>query len=412
MILHPCKLSGEILVPPSKSDAQRAVLAAGLSKGTSKVYHVGPSDDEQQMVKNIIALGATVKQCGEYLEITGLESFPKGGQLNLGESGLGFRLVAGLCAVMGGDWELLGEGTLPTRPMNFFQEQFDGTGLQVHGTKTPIKFSGTSNKREFFIDGSQGSQFLSGLLMALPLLDEKSTLHVSNLKSRPYIDMTLGVLRAFGIQILHFDYKEFVIEGGQTYVSCDYRVESDWSSASCWLAASACGHPIKLSGLSMTSDQADRAMLEALRLANCEVSVQRGVVSVNGQNRKAFNFDANDCPDLFPALAVLASQCIGKTKIKGLNRLAIKESDRGIAIQKEWAKMGVNVVLDAAQDEMIIEGKMNLNGAEVDAHHDHRMAMSLAIMSTFCEHSSSLEGASSVAKSYPEFWNHFDQLKG
>lgn len=410
MRLQKATLSGDLLIPPSKSDGQRAVLAAGLSKGTSLIQNLGPSDDEQQMLKNIQVLGAKVEKLSVGYQITGIQSLPQKGNLNLGESGLGFRLIGGLCAVIGGEWKLVGEGTLPTRPMTFFKEQFEDSGLNVQGEKAPLTFSGKSTKRKFEIDGSQGSQFLSGLLMALPLVDGESVIEVRNLKSTPYIDMTINVLADFGIEVTHENYELFKISGGQKYQARAYKVESDWSSASCWLAAAACGHSITLAGLNPQSLQADKAMLNALMVAGCKVQLADEGLQVDGTQRCAFEFDANDCPDLFPALAVLAALSPGTSKIKGLNRLAIKESDRGVAIQKEWSKLGIEVQLFPEKDEMHILGAKQIVSAKVSAHHDHRIAMALGILSTLCEDNIELEGAESVAKSYPEFWAHLQAL--
>jgi 3-phosphoshikimate 1-carboxyvinyltransferase len=410
VILRPLKLEGKLVVPASKSDTQRAVLAAGLADGLSVLEGVGSSEDEKQMLQNIEVIGAVWKQENTQTNVSGAKGFPDSAEFDLGESGLGFRLIAGQCAVHEGDFLLNAKGTLVQRPMTFYQEQFTGSGKIVQGEFAPLRMTGHSNKFEFEIDGSNGSQFLSGLLMALPLAKQDSIVQVNNLKSRPYVDMTLDTLKKFKIQINEAQTNLFTIPGNQKYSPTTYRIEADWSSASCWLSAAALGHKIQISGLNRNSLQADKGMLQALEKANCQVDFQNDIIRVDGSRKRAFRFDANDCPDLFPALAVLAASIEGTTEILGLNRLKVKESDRGLALQQELSKMGVLVELRPEIDTMFITGTENLKTGEFDAHHDHRIAMCIGVLSTVLPGESTLNGAESVGKSYPDFWKHLKQL--
>lgn len=413
MILNPVKLSGVVSTPPSKSDGQRAVLCAGLAEGTSEIYRLGPSDDEQQMLANIQNIGAEVRNEGTHYLISGTKKFPKECSIHLGESGLGFRLMAGQFAVRGGTFELTASGSLCQRPMGFYQDAFANSGLTVQGTFPPLRMSGKSSKSKFEIDGSQGSQFLSGLLMALPSQDFDSTIRVENLKSVPYVQMTLQTLEAFGVYIeSNADRSEFFVKGNQILKATSYTVEGDWSSASCWLALSAVGQNVVVNGLSMQSLQADKGILDALLAANCRVEFQENGLSIDGSKRKPFEFDANHCPDLFPALSVLAACTPGTSSLYGLNRLAVKESDRGKAIQQEFRKLGVAVQLDYENDVMTIAGVKQIRAAEVNAHSDHRIAMCLGALSTVAKGTMNLTGAESVSKSYPAFWDELKRMGG
>ena len=212
-------LQGELLIPPSKSDAQRAILCATLSSETSIVTNIGKSDDVQAMLKNAEILGADVNLKGNDVHITGTEKFPENLELNIGESGLGLRLMAGICASHEGTQLLTGEGTLLQRNQSFFEEVYSKNGVNVDSNNEllPVHISGKLRGGEIKVDGSQSSQYISGLLMGLPLLESDSVLIVENPTSTPYIAMTISTLKAFGIDVEHEDYKTYKIKGNQTY---------------------------------------------------------------------------------------------------------------------------------------------------------------------------------------------------
>ena len=295
------------------------------------------------------------------------------------------------------------------RSQLFFDEEFPKMGLQIESNNgfLPLTVNGHLKAGRYTVDGSQSSQYISGLLMALPLLKADSELIVENLRSKPYIDLTLATLAAFGITI-EVEGNHYIIAGNQMYSASKYKVESDWSSASCWLAAAALGQKIELSGLSISSKQADVAMLDALYAANCTVEFLIDTIRVDGEKRRAFNFDATDCPDLFPALVLLAVGCIGKSIVKGVHRLKNKESDRGVVLQQEFDKLGIKIEL--LDDEMHIFGGTLLKSAVVDSHNDHRIAMCMGIAGTLIEEGIAIQGAEAVSKSYPSFWEELDQL--
>ncbi len=403
------RLSGKINIPSSKSDSQRALLAAALSSGTSIISNVGPSDDEQNILKCIQSLGAGVQVNQDEILVQGIAHFPKQLELNCGESGLGLRLLTSICAAHEGTHRISGEGSILTRDHSFFEQHFPTMGVNVisNGGKLPLEIRGQLKSGKYTVDGSQSSQYISGLLMAFPLLEGDTELTIDDLKSKPYVDMTIETLKAFGVNIQE-EGNRYLIRGNQTYQPTNYTIESDWSSASYWLVAAALGHELELTGLNLESKQADLAMLQALKNANCHVHRSSNSIHIDGTARKAFVFDAIDCPDLFPALVALAAGCEGVSKISGVNRLKNKESDRGNVLQQEYAKLGLKIEIEGS--DMIIFGGSELHGGSVNSHNDHRIAMCLGITATFINDEVKLLNADAVSKSYPMFWNDLDQL--
>lgn len=410
-VIDPGKRKGRVSVPPSKSDSQRAILAAALSKGVSILSNVGQSNDEKAMLSAIRDLGAEISIIDQKtIQIKGIENFPKTAVLTIGESGLALRLLSMVCAAHKGTYTLKGKGSLLKRSMNFIIEILPKfkTVVKSNENKLPLTITGPMKARKLKVDGSESSQYISGLMIALPLLKETTYLEVVNLKSKPYLQMTLDTLASFGVLIEHKDLQEFIIGGNQKYLSTNYKIESDWSSASYWLVASALGADVKVSGLRMSSLQADKKLLSALISAGCVVNHVEEGISIEGQNRQPFEFDATDCPDLFPALVTFAAFIVGKSRIKGVNRLVNKESDRGKTLQKEFKKL--NVKINIIEDDMIIHGTGKVNGGVVSSHRDHRIAMCLAIAGLFSESSVEIKNPEAVAKSYPDFWKDLANL--
>lgn len=408
--IQPGLLSGTVRIPASKSDSQRAILCAALAGGKSRLSGIGNSEDEKAMLHSIGVLGAKVNfSLSSFAEITGITGITEPLNLSAGESGLGLRLLTCVSAGFDQKVTLNGSGSLLKRPMNFFDEVLPEFGCEVTTTSgyLPIEVLGPLKGNDVTVDGSMSSQFISGLLMALPRSERESLLTVSDMKSGAYIQMTLKTLHKFGIDIENRG-NVFRIPGNQSYRATDYAIEGDWSSASYWLAASAVGHRISVSGLNMGSLQADKALLNALMNAGCKIQIENQSVSVDGENIRPFEFDAENCPDLFPALVVLAAKCEGISSIKGVRRLEHKESNRGITLQSEFGKMGLKI--DLNDDEMLIHGTGKLQGAVVSSHHDHRIAMSLAIAGSFATGETMIRNSEAVAKSYPDFWEHFKAL--
>lgn len=412
MKIHPGQYQGTIHIPSSKSDGQRLLLAAALSRGETILHNAGNSKDETAMREAIQQLGAKVEDLGNrQLRITGITQFPQEATLDMHESGLGVRLLTAICAAHAGKFTITGSGSVMNRPMDFFENTLPQFGATVRSKNgfLPLEVEGPMQGSEVTLDGSQSSQYLSGLLMALPLLNTVSRLQVQNLKSIPYVQMTLNTLANFGIYIQHYEFEQFVIAGNQKYLSTEQTTEGDWSSASYWLVASALGQEVAVSGLELQSLQADKAILDAFDKAGCVVEFHADSISVDGSGRKAFQFDATHCPDLFPALVTFAALCDGRSDIKGVHRLEHKESNRGEALKAEFEKLGVNIVLDG--DTMHIYGKTSIEGGTVSSHNDHRIAMCLAIAGMFADTPVEIEGAEAVGKSYVDFWDDIERLK-
>ncbi len=425
--IHPSRLKGSVQAPASKSSMQRALAAALLTKGTSTIFNAGHSNDDKAALKVIEALGAKVEFRDKELVIESSGVQPVADEVNCGESGLGIRMFAPIIALSEKEITINGEGSLLTRPMNFFDEILPQLGVEIKSNKgkLPITLQGPLQPKTIEVDGSLSSQFLTGLLMAYaaPLnppqggtLDSESsavTIKVRNLKSKPYIDLTLDVMRQFGLKVPeNKNYEEFTFSeepvNQLTNQPINYTVECDWSGAAFLLVAGAIAGPITVRGLDLSSTQADKAIIDALMAANAGIAMDAKGIQLHPVEMDAFYFDATDCPDLFPPLVALAAYCKGKTTIKGVSRLTHKESNRAVTLQDEFDKMGVTI--DINDDLMIIHGGGTVKGADVHSHHDHRIAMACAVAGLKADSEMVIEEAQAVKKSYPDFYNDLKSL--
>ena len=260
---------------------------------------------------------------------------------------------------------------------------------------------------EINIDGSLSSQLLTGLLIALPLLNDDSIINVSNLKSKPYVDMTLSIMQKFGVEVDNEDYEVFRIKGKQNYKPVTYNIEGDWSGGAFFLVLGAVNGSIEVNNLDYKSAQADKEIINVLQKAGAEIIIKENSVIVDKNELNAFEFDATNCPDLFPPIACLASQCKGKSIIKGISRLIHKESNRAEVLKQEFAKVGIKVEL--VGDYMHIYGG-ELKQGTINSHNDHRIAMLGGILNQFCYAEIKIENMDSVNKSYPNFFKNLDGI--
>lgn len=412
--IQPSVLSGNIQAPASKSSMQRACAAALVVKRKSSILNPGHSNDDQAALGVIKALGAEVQVISENELQVGVPGAGKPTVVNCGESGLGIRMFAPLIALNSHAITINGEGSLLTRPMDFFDEVFPQLGITVQSNngKLPITLTGPLQPQNITIDGSLSSQFLTGLLMAYAAAGAADvTITVTNLKSRPYIDLTLKVMEAFGLKVPeNKQYESFYFAPGTVAVpdSIQYTVEGDWSGGAFLLVAGAVAGNITVKGLDENSTQADKKILEALRDSGTAIVVTEDLITLSPAVLQEFEFDATDCPDLFPPLVALAAYCNGITTIKGVSRLAHKESDRGLTLQDEFRKMGIRIDLEA--DIMKVYGGTGLNGAKVHSRHDHRIAMACAVAALKASGNTVIEEAQAVNKSYPDFYEHIQKL--
>jgi 3-phosphoshikimate 1-carboxyvinyltransferase len=409
-MINPSSFGGTLTAPPSKSMMQRAVAAAALSPGSSILLNPSFCDDALAALGIAEGLGADVSRESTKVRIKG-GGKPKGHRLACGESGLCMRLFSPIAALFDRSFTLTGRGSLVARPVGTLEEPLKALGArcQTHRGFPPVAVRGPIRGGKVSVDGSMSSQVASGLLMALPLCPQDSVLTVSNLKSKPYLRMTLSLLKEFGI-IIHHDEElsRFEIPGKQAYHSRTYRVEGDWSGGAFLLVAGAIAGRVKIRGLSGKSLQADRAILEALERAGTEVATERGAVTVEKSGLKAFEFDATDCPDLFPPLAALACHCRGRSLIQGTERLRHKESDRALALVREFRKMGALIRVQGGTMEVT---GCRLKGGEVTSHQDHRIAMACAVAGLASEKGVRIRDWSCVGKSYPQFFDDLEALR-
>lgn len=393
-----------IKAPSSKSYAQRAVAAALLAHGRTTLRGVDlsqdMSDDTRAAIEVAKKLGARiVEQRGKYYIDGRLR--PRSSEINIGESGLSTRLFTPIAALCGEPITITGRGSIMRRPMELMIKPLQDLGVEISSNNgyLPITVCGAlQGGRTIEVDGSLSSQFLTGLLMALPLADGDTTLIVNNLQSKPYIDITLSVLRDFGVEVSHTAYEKFYIAGNQHYTATNYTIEGDWSGASCLLVLRAIsGLDFEVSNLNADSVQADRAIERAIALATAN-----GEAGGEASSKlRGFDFDATHCPDLFPALVALAAHCRGESRLVGTERLTHKESDRATALRDEFAKLGVSVDI-SEPNVMRVLGGCVASGAVIDPHGDHRIAMAAAVAAW--DREVSIEDRDVVNKSYPAFW--------
>ena len=404
------QIAGVATPPCSKSYAQRALAAALLAKGESILRNVDFCDDTLSAIRTIETLGGEVERIDDRTVKVRGGLAPKSNTLNVGESGLATRMFTPIASLCNMPITIQGEGTLLYRPMTMMIEPLRQLGVEVRdgGGRLPIEVCGPISGGEIEVDGSVSSQFLTGLLMALPLAEEDTTIMVDNAVSKPYLDMTIDMASKFGVNIQHNDYKEFYIEGGQHYEATDLVIEGDWSAAAMLLVAGAIAGEITLTNISMLSKQADVAVCDALVRAGALVESEPDAITVSHRDLVAFEFDATQCPDLFPALAALAAAAEGESVIYGTHRLEHKESNRAETIAREYKKLGIEVRLDG--DAMYIKGG-EIHSAECESHHDHRIAMSLAVSALRSDGEITIRNSECVAKSYPDFFAVLESLR-
>ncbi len=408
-VITPSGVQGTITAPSSKSDMLRAVAAAYLTRKQCEIVHPSYCEDALAAFRIVEAFGVQIRRTAERVVFV-----PAGSQiasvLDCGESGLCARMFPSVAALGKEQKTLTGHGSLLSRPMDMIEQPLRDLGVQCQ-TKNgllPVLVQGPLRAGRTTVDASTSSQFLTGLLMALPLCEGASEVVVPELKSRPYVEMTLNVLAAFGIAIAHEQFHRFFIQGSQTYKAVTYHVEGDWSGASCPLVAGAIAGKVRVENLRYDSSQADTMILQALQRSGADLDIGDDYVEVRQRPLVGFEFDATDCPDIFPALVALASYCRGKSVIYGAQRLTVKESDRGTALLTEFRKMGASIEL--YPDRMEIIGEIPLDGGTVESYHDHRIAMACAVAGLRSKHGVTIQNSACVAKSYPDFFDDLSVL--
>ncbi len=409
--VKPSKVDGRVQAPPSKSVMIRAIAAASLAGGVSEIRNPAFCDDALAALGVSVALGAKVACSDKTVKIKG-QGRPVKSVLDCGESGLCLRLFAPVAALGKKEITLSAQGSLKTRPVGMIEGPLAELGATCRSNAgyPPLTVKGPLRGGRARFNGSLSSQFLTGLLTALPACEGDSELDVFKLASRPYVELTIAVLERFGISV-SWDrtLDTFKVKGGQRFVAQKYEVEGDWSAAAFHLVAAALAGRITVDKLANDSRQADRRVLDVLRAAGAAVSTDDSTVTVAAGALKAFDFDATDSPDLFPPLVALALGCEGLSLIRGVHRLRHKESDRALALVEEFSRIGGH--LEIRGNVMRIRGG-RLEGGVVSSRGDHRLAMAGAVAGLRAGHGVRVDGGEAVAKSYPRFFEDLASVGG
>lgn len=398
--ISPSKLSGTVEIPASKSYAHRALICAALADGESVVSGVTMSKDIEATIGAMQSLGADFKiNSDSSISVSGIRVPAHTAEIDCNESGSTLRFIIPVAAALGTESEFFGRGRLPERPIDIYTRELSKNGVSFDYNNTmPFSISGKLKSGVFEVEGDVSSQFITGLLFALPLLDGDSVIKLaSKLESKPYADITIDCLSRFGIEITE-NHNEYRIKGGQCYKPCNMRVEGDYSQAAFFCVANALGSEVRMDNLCESSVQGDREIVNIIENMRC------------GGKLKCFRADCSDIPDLVPVLTVLG--CFGSetSVIYNAKRLKIKESNRLEAISVTLNKLGGNVKV--TDDGLIIEPVNSFHGGEVDSFGDHRIVMSAAIAATKSEGDIIINGAEAVEKSYPDFFRDYTWLGG
>jgi 3-phosphoshikimate 1-carboxyvinyltransferase len=416
--ITPSAVSGEVSAPPSKSYTHRAVILTSLATGESIIHNPLISDDTLHTIDACRSLGAAIELQDDKLKIIGT-----GGKIRVGDkqmifagnSGSTIRLVAPLAALSQSRVVLDGDSRLRQRPIGDLLSALNSLGVHARSLEgngcPPVEIQGGKfSGGEVAISGMASSQHISALLMVAPYTEEGISIKVAGgLHSRPYIDITIDIMQAFGVKAVNKGYQEFIVKGGQEYKARDYRIEGDYSSAAYFFAAGAIGgKPLTVKNLKADSVQGDRYLLNILSEMGCSIEQGKEKAKISGKKElSGVTIDMGDYPDLVPTVAVVAAYARGKTRITNIAHLRFKESDRIGNTAAGLGKMGIKV--EVSDNTMTVYGGKP-KGSEIEAHADHRLAMSLAVAALFANGNSIINGAEAVSKSYPQFFAELKKL--
>ena len=400
--ITPKKLSGRVQVPPSKSIAHRAIICASLANGTSVVSNLSFSDDIKATIDAMKKAGADISISGDTATIVGINSFEKVDSLiDCNESGSTLRFLIPVMASLFPEVSFTGRGRLGKRPLDVYYDIFKRQNIcySVNDNPFTLSISGRLTGGIFEVPGDISSQFITGLLLALPLADTDSEIIITGaLESRGYLDLTLEAIKAFGVNIVNEEYKRFIIKGNQRYIPTSYTVEGDYSQAAFFEVANFIGNNVEIIGTNPDSLQGDKQILEIIDTLKNATETDFVVI------------DGSQCPDIIPIASVAACLRKGKTQFVNVGRLRLKESDRLSVVAQELAKLGGNI--EVVDDSLVICGVESFCGAVVDSHNDHRIAMMLAIAASCSDGQVKIVGHECVSKSYPDFFEVYKSLGG
>lgn len=410
--IKPSKLIGRVNAPSSKSFSHRMLIAAALAGGVSEISNISASEDIDATVGALAALGAKIFREGNTYTVMGIKTPAASAVIDCRESGSTMRFIIPIAAALGCSCEFRGKGKLPERPITPYIRELGKNGAVITKTEgvMPFVMNGTLKGGNYVLEGDISSQFITGLLFALPLCSGNSVIRLaSKLESKPYADMTVEALSRFGISIDESEDKDglpvYRIRGGQKYRSADVSVEGDYSQAAFYFVANALGSEVQVDNLIENSVQGDKKILEIIG------GISYNKINDSGLRRlPAFSADVSDIPDLVPILAVLGCFTDGVSRITGAKRLKIKESNRLEAIASALGNIGGKITV--GDDSLEIEPVDGFHSGVIDGCNDHRIVMASAIASTMADGEITITGAEAVAKSYPDFWTDFASLGG
>ncbi|MBQ6934593.1 MAG: 3-phosphoshikimate 1-carboxyvinyltransferase [Clostridia bacterium] len=403
---------GKIKMASSKSHLHRALICASLGDRLCRLYYNGSSDDVVATINCLNALGAQIADKGEYFEILPIKQV-KNGILPCNESGSTLRFMLPIACALGAECTLTGTEKLISRPLEPLISQLEKHGAKIEKYKYKIIVSGRLTAGKYTVRGDISSQFITGLLLALPLLENSSELEITgNIQSRPYIDMTLSVLRDFGMEtVIDKENRIKIPTLGRFKAPDALNAEGDWSNAAFWLVLGALSEGgIEVEGLKLNSAQGDKNIIHILRHIGAEISCEDDWIKVEKYKLRGFWYDCADTPDLVPIISILASVCKGESRIHNVERLRLKESDRIETTMAMVRALGGEIRYE--NGTLIINGKEYLSGGTVDSCNDHRIAMAAAVASAMCKENVTILGANSVNKSYRSFWDVFETIGG
>ncbi len=397
--ISPSVLKGNLSIPASKSCAHRAVICAALANGTSVLSGVTMSKDIEATIAAMSALGAEFEINGDIVNVKGISGSINGiAEIDCNESGSTLRFVMPVAAALGADSVFYGRGRLPQRPIDIYKRELTKHGIVFRTEEMPYEISGRLTGGVYEIEGNVSSQFITGLLFALPLADGDSEIVMtSRLESRPYVDITIDILKRFGITVTETE-NSFVIKGNQQYTPYDEHIEGDYSQAAFFYVANALGSQVNIQNLNSNSVQGDRAITDIIT-----ETTKNGEIS-------GYKADCSDIPDLVPILSVLGAYGNETSVIFNAERLRIKESDRLTACAEMLNNLGGSVTV--THDGLEIVPTEKLNGGTVDSFGDHRIVMAAAIAALNCGGDVIIKGAEAAEKSYPTFFDDYIRLGG
>ena len=416
-VIYPGKCSGEIKIPPSKSMAHRAIICASLASGTSHIGNIAFSEDIKATIACMKQLGAEITADGDTLTINGIGSLAAL-QRNVGnhtvidcnESGSTLRFLIPVFALSDKHCIFTGKGRLMQRPQDVYEEIFAAQNKELKIYEDKLETFETLSAGIFEVRGNVSSQFISGLLFTLPLLENDSIIKIiPPFESKSYVNLTLDLLNKFGIETVWLNENALLVKGGQTYKAHDYTVEGDYSQLAFFGVLAAINNDLTITGLNPASRQGDSAIIDILADFGAEIKATGNGYEIKHQPLNAHEINLENCPDLGPVLTVLAAMANGTTVIKNAGRLRIKESDRILAMETELKKAGVDI--SSTFDTVTIKGGVNKKQAYTfESHNDHRIVMSMAVLATVLDKPTTINNANAINKSYPNFFEDLAKL--